>query len=602
MVNFFRLILPITHKSILNILSQMLEAWSNISKALLPGLQPPPRNDTNSTNMIENSARSLDVERKVHVTREFLDSLAGDTLNVHHCGGGFRVLDSAAMILRVTRAMDSRLQNNADVDRYFDLLSEVSRSGLHTSSFKAATSTSELGDEYNQDEQNSSTQVSSSKTVICVEGLEGSGKSLLVSGIVAGLTDVVVMHGNSNPVVASVRELFADMPEIVLKAFEFSVNYIVAHDITLCTSNVCIVEGYYHASCAKAICDKTNSEAAVAQLPGSAFNWPFDLPQPELVVFLSVPTNTRLKRIHHMSAAKDIQQNPEHSLVSGADIDHPCWHIVESDKRPSSSTSTGSRSLGSKRNSSSTVYDRSTARLVARDAKANLVYAMVRGPGTVGIDASLPAEEVLTTTLEALEYFGVYPISRAYVYHPPPPPPMPVAAVSLAVATSAPAAAAVEATSTHTTAMSPSTTTTTPLSSRPTNGGFDDSGARVKKSRYSLSTATAHVQHTPPPSQMKGNSNSSNRVAHDHIDEEEDDNENYTRAIENQTSVFKTTEICTFESDFTSPSGGIFMGENDDPQCAHTGFGQSPLRPELPEELITNRRISMGVYGMFTKL
>lgn len=43
---------------------------------------------------------------------------------------------------------------------------------------------------------------------------------------------------------------------------------------------------------------------------------------------------------------------------------------------------------------------------------------MIRGPGTVGLDSSVSIEELVNTTLEALEYFGVYNISRYYTYHP----------------------------------------------------------------------------------------------------------------------------------------------------------------------------------------
>lgn len=43
---------------------------------------------------------------------------------------------------------------------------------------------------------------------------------------------------------------------------------------------------------------------------------------------------------------------------------------------------------------------------------------MIRGPGTVGLDSSVSIDELVNTTLEAFEYFGVYNISRYYTYHP----------------------------------------------------------------------------------------------------------------------------------------------------------------------------------------
>lgn len=45
-----------------------------------------------------------------------------------------------------------------------------------------------------------------------------------------------------------------------------------------------------------------------------------------------------------------------------------------------------------------------------------MVYSLIRGPGTVGIDANVSIEELVNVTLEAFEYYGVYAISRYYIY------------------------------------------------------------------------------------------------------------------------------------------------------------------------------------------
>eukprot|EP00429_Kryptoperidinium_foliaceum_P118041 CAMPEP_0176302828 /NCGR_PEP_ID=MMETSP0121_2-20121125/61590_1 /TAXON_ID=160619 /ORGANISM="Kryptoperidinium foliaceum, Strain CCMP 1326" /LENGTH=218 /DNA_ID=CAMNT_0017644363 /DNA_START=179 /DNA_END=835 /DNA_ORIENTATION=+ len=154
------------------------------------------------------------------------------------------------------------------------------------------------------------------------------------------------------------------MPEPVSKAFLFVVNYLVALEIVQSSGTVFMVENYHHAVCALNVCEKIGNNEEISSLSPSVFEWPFDLPKPELVIFLSIPTETRLQRI----------------------------------------------------------------KTCAKDERMHLVYSMVRGPGTVGLDASLSAEDVTFTALEALEYYGVYDISRVYDPSspvPPTPPPRP---------------------------------------------------------------------------------------------------------------------------------------------------------------------------------
>ena len=43
------------------------------------------------------------------------------------------------------------------------------------------------------------------------------------------------------------------------------------------------------------------------------------------------------------------------------------------------------------------------------------LYSLVKGPGTVGIDTSGSFEEVFTTVFEALDYYGIYSITRPTV-------------------------------------------------------------------------------------------------------------------------------------------------------------------------------------------
>lgn len=156
-----------------------------------------------------------------------------------------------------------------------------------------------------------------------------------------------------------------------------------------------------------------------------------------------------------------------------------------------------------------------------------LVYSKVRGPGTVGLDASATPSEVLTTALEALDYYGVYSISREYDPEYVAPLPAPVPQPEQAQAQS------------HTPAVGQGQRS--PLSERSSSSTTGASTGTAKKARNSRRSSIG---------------------------------------ISGKKYVLSENPL------------GEFSPENDNPQ----------MFPELPEEMIASRRVSMGVYGMFTKL
>jgi hypothetical protein len=167
---------------------------------------------------------------------------------------------------------------------------------------------------------------------------------------------------------------------------------------------------------------------------------------------------------------------------------------------------------------------------------------MVRGPGTVGLDASLPADDVTYTALEALEYYGVYAISRTYdpTYTPPP----------------------VEI-------MSASASMDAAQGVLSTPGGRD--------SIDNFLGALDEMAALSPLAEL------SNR----RVTAAQKSKQKRRSSLCYRRSIVKKLSGKDFGDDF-----GDGRSENVDPQ----------LIPELPEDTIKNRRISMGVYGMFTKL
>lgn len=170
------------------------------------------------------------------------------------------------------------------------------------------------------------------------------------------------------------------------------------------------------------------------------------------------------------------------------------------------------------------------------------MYSKVRGPGTVGLDASASPEEVLSTALEALDYYGVYNISREYDPHYVAPMPQP------AHTAPAPAQAVHAATAASELKRDPLT------------------------ARSATSTCTSAGTAGAGPGAVTG---AASKTGH---------------RTSRRSSIGPGLKKAVYSAD--ENSFGSFSPENDDPQ----------LFPELPDELIANRRISMGVYGMFTKL
>lgn len=226
----------------------IMDLWNHLTKVIMQntGMGPP------AGPAIGNSAASRQ-PKQLRISEEQVACLTENMKYVY----GFRVLETALLVLRMARSMDSRLQN-APCAAFFQLLDEISQSGMSSQSFAG-------------------------KTVITVEGLEGSGKSSLIADIVRGCSDILWITDNSNGVVNDVREVFNAMPDPILKAFEFATNYVLAYEIVKSEYTVFIIESFHHAVCARNICEKILSEAGVDELPNTVFDWPFDLPVPELV-------------------------------------------------------------------------------------------------------------------------------------------------------------------------------------------------------------------------------------------------------------------------------------------------------------------------------
>lgn len=266
--------------------------------------------------------------------------------------GVFRTLDSAALVLKLARSLEPKLQIPS-LDPFFAKLVIIEQAGMMRWNDFSGTK------------------------VVVVEGLAGSGKSTLIQGLLSCCApssssksarisssssstpssfDAAIF--SEDPEVLNAKNAFSSMPDTILKAFEFASNYFTAYSIQQCDHKVAIIERFYHAICAHTICGTGIASATdLPLLHASSFDWPTDLPIPDLVMFLSVSTEQRMRR---------------RKICGGT-----------------SST------------------DRSAERAVLRDRRLEAAYSLVTGPHTIAIDASGNAAETLTSAIEACAEYNV---------------------------------------------------------------------------------------------------------------------------------------------------------------------------------------------------
>eukprot|EP01041_Mallomonas_annulata_P012327 gene12327-25935_t len=233
----------------------------------------------------------------------------------------YKSLEAAAMVLRIAKKYDERL-SSPKMNTFYELLLALQRFRFPKSGFD-------------------------DKKVIVLEGFSGSGKTTLAHSLteISGARIII----NIPDFILQVRDIFSLTPEPICRAFEHTINYFLAKEVTETPAKVVIIEQYYHSVCAHAACAVCGTIPELQELPISAFDWPLDLPKPTLVVFIFITTEIRMRR-----------------------------------KRLGGGTSATERSSG---------------RIVA--------YSLVEGPPTIAIDGSGSPVEVLELCLQACDSFQI---------------------------------------------------------------------------------------------------------------------------------------------------------------------------------------------------
>ncbi|CAJ1015475.1 Thymidylate kinase, putative [Leishmania lindenbergi] len=131
--------------------------------------------------------------------------------------------------------------------------------------------------------------------VIVVEGLDGTGKTLITRTLAEKLSGMAV--STPPPQFAEVRETFRSQEEVVARAFYSAANYIAAEGILAASqSAVVVVDRWWCSTCAMALANAHNYDS----LPPSGdavYRWPEDLPAPDAGFLLCVDEAVRVARI-----------------------------------------------------------------------------------------------------------------------------------------------------------------------------------------------------------------------------------------------------------------------------------------------------------------
>ncbi|KPA73149.1 hypothetical protein ABB37_10095 [Leptomonas pyrrhocoris] len=131
--------------------------------------------------------------------------------------------------------------------------------------------------------------------IVVVEGLDGTGKTLVTRTLADKLHGVAL--STPPPQFAPIRAAFRDQDEAVARAFYSAANYIAAEDIvTRAQASMVVVDRWWCSTCAMALANKLTVET-LPPTDDAVYQWPADLPKPDAGFLLSVEEAVRVARI-----------------------------------------------------------------------------------------------------------------------------------------------------------------------------------------------------------------------------------------------------------------------------------------------------------------
>ena len=124
----------------------------------------------------------------------------------------YKSLQAALLVLRLCETLDSRFADNEDMKQFFDYLALVEQSAMNNSSFDSSS-------------------LNNGGTVVVVEGLRASGKTTLTKSLVEKFENIYIFRKDSIDQINKVKDIYLSMPEPIVRAFQFVVNYCLAYEV-----------------------------------------------------------------------------------------------------------------------------------------------------------------------------------------------------------------------------------------------------------------------------------------------------------------------------------------------------------------------------------
>ncbi|KAM5163731.1 UMP-CMP kinase 2, mitochondrial [Mantella aurantiaca] len=133
--------------------------------------------------------------------------------------------------------------------------------------------------------------------VIVIEGLDATGKSTLTEALKQHLKAALLRSPPDS--ISRWRKTFDEETSLIKRAYYAFSNYVAAVDIAKASQeSPVIVDRFWHSTAAYAIATEIGGD--IQNLPENhhvIYNWPDDLLKPDLVIFLTVSDEERIRRI-----------------------------------------------------------------------------------------------------------------------------------------------------------------------------------------------------------------------------------------------------------------------------------------------------------------
>lgn len=228
-----------------------------------------------------------------------------------HQGNSFKTFDAALLVVKLLRTTNSEvfMSTNPDtqkiIEEYFNQIDFLPKMKLHPQLF-----------------------MEKNKHVICIEGLSGVGKSTIIQRFLQhheiqfpGKYFKISILNDKNSVHNAIWDIFQKLPFVYQLLFQFLENYRLIYEIIEIKNeyDVFIVENYFHSFLVNSILHNSNEELnvesnykkyfeinAVEEIETKLnhlclFDWPLDLPMPELVSVVLLHCAVRFQSFFYRS-------------------------------------------------------------------------------------------------------------------------------------------------------------------------------------------------------------------------------------------------------------------------------------------------------------